>query len=295
MTVMAVPAAEIGAHDEQFRTAEVARILGLSPRRVRDLVHAGLCKPGRAGREFRFSFQDLVMLRAARGLLRQKVSGRRVRAALRELRRQLPEGRPITGVKVYAEGTGVTARHGSTAWQPDSGQLVFLFDVDQLARRARVVAPAYPKKRPTKDPASPRGTRSAPFWFERGLLLEERHDLIGAAAAYRSAIEVDPRLADAYINLGRIVHQGGDPAEAARLYHAALSAAPDDAVAHYNLALALEDQDHRREAIAHYERAVAVQPDFADAHFNLSRLFERLGMHRQAVRHLLLYKKLTEA
>lgn len=279
---------------ELFRTAEVARILNVSPHRVRELVRAGLCRPAREGRYYRYSFQDLVLLRTARGLLQQNVPGRRVRRALRELTKQLPQGRSPTGVKIYADGAHVTVRFGSTAWHPENKQMVFLFEVDQLARDARVVAPAQPKG---KAPAavSSESARSATLWFERALLLEERHDVVGAAAAYRRALDFDSTLADAYINLGRLVHQGGDPREAARLYHNALEHAPDDPIAHYNLALALEDQDHRQEAIAHYEQAVTAAPDFADAHFNLSRLYERMSMHRQAVRHLLVYKKLTES
>jgi tetratricopeptide (TPR) repeat protein len=279
---------------KRFGTAEVGRILNVSPQRIRDLVYAGLCKPARRGRIYQFSFQDLVMLRAARALLQQKVPGRRVRRALRELIKQLPEGRPASGVKVYADGTNVAVRYGSTAWHPASRQMVFLFEVDQLARDARVLAPGRSKRR-ASAPAADEHTRSASMWFERALLLEERHDVVGAAAAYRRALELDPSMADAAINLGRLVHQDGDPREAARLYHIALEHSPEDPIAHYNLALALEDQDHRHEAVLHYQRAVTLAPDFADAHFNLSRLFERMGLHRQAVRHLLVYKKLTES
>lgn len=291
-TATVIPAETAG--DQRFRTAEVARILNVAPQRIRDLVRAGLCRPTRRGRYYLFSFQDLVVLRTARSLLQQKVPSRRVRRALRELTKQLPAGRPPTGVKVYADGANVAVRYGSTAWHPDSKQMVFLFEVDQLARDARVLAPTHPKG---KAPAAlqPERAKSAALWFERALLLEERHDVVDAAAAYRRALEFDPTMADASINLGRLLHQDGDPREAARLYHDALLHAPGDAVAHYNLALALEDQDRRQEAIAHYEQAVEVAPDFADAHFNLSRLYERMALHRQAVRHLLLYKRLTES
>lgn len=278
--------------DQLYRTVEAARILNVSPERIRGLVRAGLCQPTKQGRNFRFSFQDLVLLRTARGLMQQKVPGRRVRRALRELSKQLPDGRPVSGVKVYADGINVAVRYGGTAWHPHSKQMVFLFEVDQLARDARVLAPPRPKSR---TPAvRTEHTQSAALWFERALLLEERNDPVGAATAYRRALDFDPTMADASINLGRLVHHDGDAAAAARLYHDALLHAPDDAIAHYNLALALEDQDHRKEAIAHYEHAVEIAPDFADAHFNLSRLFERMGQHRNAVRHLLFYKKLTE-
>jgi tetratricopeptide (TPR) repeat protein len=276
-----------------FRTAEVARILNVSAHRIRALVRADLCRPGRSGRTYRFSFQDLVMLRTARGLIQQKIPARRVRRALRELSRQLPAGRPLSGVKIYAEGGHVAVRHGTTAWHPDSGQMVFLFEVDQLASDARVVAPARPKGHAAA--AASENAKSATLWFERALMLEERHDFVGATAAYRRALEFDSSMADAYVNLGRLVHQSGDVPDAVRIYHHAIACNADDPIAHYNLALALEDQGQRREAVAHYERAVEIAPEFADAHFNLSRLLERMGRHRLAVRHLLAYKKLTES
>jgi len=60
-------------------TAEVSRIVGLREPRVRELVRSGLCRPGQQGRRYAFSFQDLVVLRAARGLFDSGVPMRRVR------------------------------------------------------------------------------------------------------------------------------------------------------------------------------------------------------------------------
>jgi tetratricopeptide (TPR) repeat protein len=280
-----------------FRTSDVARILGVSPARVRTVVRTGLCRPTGSGRTWRFGFQDLVRLRAAQGLLAAKIPPRRVRDALRELSAQLPSERPLSGVQVYADGRQVVVRDGRTAWQPDSRQIVFSFAVDDLARAAGVVVPVQRARRREpqgRRPRQPRVTQDPLVWFERALRLESKDDLEGARRAYRTALDLDPDLADAYINLGRLTHQGGDPAEAARLYHLALHAEPDDPVAHYNLAIALEDQERSAEAIAHYEQALTLDPEFADAHFNIARLLSRLGRRTQAMQHLVAYKRLTE-
>ena len=71
-------------------TAEVARVLGLKEARIREWVRSGLCRPARKGRRYAFSFQDLVILRAAKGLLESGVSSARVRRALAALGRELP-------------------------------------------------------------------------------------------------------------------------------------------------------------------------------------------------------------
>ena len=278
---------------EVFHTAEVARILGVPAARVRGIGRAGLCRPARHGRVLAFSFQDLVLLRAAHGLLRADIPARRVRHALSELATQLPPDRPLSGVRIYADGRRVVARDGGTAWQPDSGQVVFAFEVDELARAARRVVPARARGA-SAAPHAPEPAQNALAWFERALAREQRADVAGACQAYRRAIELDPEMADAYINLGRLQQEQGAVEEAARLYHLAIECTPDDPVAHYNLAITLEDQRHLAAAVSHYQRALAYDPDFADAHFNLGRLLDRLGRHSEAIRHLLNYKKLTE-
>lgn len=283
----ATPAAQV------FRTIEAARILGMTPGRLRAVVRAGLCQPTRRGRTLEFSFQDLVLLRAGHGLLQAHVPARRVRHALSELARQLPPDRPLSGVRIYADGRHVVARDGHAAWQPDSGQVVFTFEVNELARQAGAVV-AVPRRRPRTGPSKASPGQDALAWFEQGEALEQQEDPASARAAYRRALEIDPEMADAYINLGRLVHEQGNATEAVRLYHVALQCVPDDPIAHYNLALALEDVRHTAAAVSHYQRALHIDPEFADAHFNLGRLLERLGRRSEAMRHLHVYKKLTE-
>ena len=288
-----IPKLSSAAAAEVFRTADVARVLGVPPVRVRAIVRAGLCRPARRGRALQFSFQDLVLLRAAHGLLQADIPARRLRRALTELARQLPAARPVTGVRIYADGKHIVVRDGRTAWRPDSGQVVFSFELEELARVAHQFSA--PNRRSRPAPVKPKRPQQAAVWFERALMLEKKNDPAGAAAAYQQVIELDAEMGDAYVNLGRLVHEQGDAIEAARLYHLALECMPDDAVAHYNLAIALEDQRHVSAALSHYQQATTLDPEFADAHFNLGRLLERLGRRAQAVRHLLAYKKLTES
>ena len=178
-------------------------------------------------------------------------------------------------------------------WQPDSRQVVFSFAVDDLARAAGVVVPVHgrhSRARPETD-ARARSARARPAagaaskvrWPGSSVPSAWNARTIWKARARPTvaALELDPDLADAYINLGRLTHQAGDSAEAARLYHLALEAAPDDPIAHYNLAIALEDQRHFSEALAHYRQALTLDPEFADAHFNIARLLGRLGQRRR--------------
>ncbi len=269
----------------RLSTAEVSRILGMREARVRDLVRAGLCRPARSGRGYAFSFQDLVVLRAAKELLERHVPAARVRRALAALAAQLPPERSLSGVRIFADGREVAVRDGAAAWQPATGQTVLDFAVDDLAARVADLEHA-----PVASDDAGARARAA---FERALALEDA-DPEAARDAYRDALELDPALTDARVNLGRLAHEAGDAAEAARLYHLALEQSPDDPILHFNLALALEDLRGTASAVAHYQRALALDPDFADAHYNLAGLCEQLGREAEALRHYHAYKKLTE-
>jgi tetratricopeptide (TPR) repeat protein len=274
--------------DRPLSTAEVTRLLGLDERRVREWVRSGLCSPARSGRRYAFSFQDLVVLRAAKALLDAHVPAARIRRAIAALARELPEGSSLSGLRIFADGRDVAVRTAGTRWQPATGQTLFEFETDGLAQLVERNLGAGAAA-PPPDPAA-RARRE----FEEGLGLEER-DPAAAADAYRRALELDPQLTDAYVNLGRLRHEGGDAREAARLYHLALEREPDDAVLHFNLALALEDTKGADAAILHYERAIALDPDFADAHYNVAGLYEQRGRGADALRHYGAYRRLAES
>ncbi|HYD47353.1 MAG TPA: tetratricopeptide repeat protein [Terriglobales bacterium] len=276
------------APPQLFATVAVARLVGIAPARVRALARSGFCHPSRRGRLYQFTFQDVVLLRAALGLLKGRVPTRRVRTALRQLARQLPQGRPLTAVRISAIDGAVVVHDGGTAWRPESGQVLFSFLTTGLAKRAKVLTAT--KRRKQLERKRPQD--SSDDWFERGLILEQEGNLDQAREAYERAVEIDPEHGDAFVNLGRLFHQRGDAERAGELYHRAIDCQPDDPVAHYNLALALEDQKDLTAAVSHYRKAVEISPDFADAHFNLGRLLDRLGRHTEAVRHLLVYKRL---
>ena len=275
--------------ERRLSTAEVARILRMREARVRELVRAGLVAPPRRGRGYAFSFQDLVVLRAAQGLLAGQVPAARVRRALTSLSAQLPDNRPLSGMRVFADGRHVAVRDGAGAWQPETGQGLLDFDVDELAERVREIRSAVPQA----DRGDPVHTLRARAELERALA-EEDTDSRAAEAAYRRALAADPALVDAAINLGRLLHERGQAREACALFEQALEHSPSDPIIHYNLALALEDTTGPAAAAPHYERALTLDPDFADAHYNLAELCEQLGRQADALRHYHAFKKLTD-
>ena len=273
--------------ERHLSTADAARILGLSESRVRELVRSGMCTPARNGRRYAFSFQELVVLRTAAGLLARNIPMARVRRALTALVGQLPPERPLSGLRIFADGRHVAVRDEGAAWEPETGQAILDFEVDGLARQVGELRSTDATVSQESDPHA-----RALAEFERAIDLEDG-DPAAACDSYGRALALDPDLVDAWVNLGRIAHESGSADEAVRLYHEALVRSPEDPVIHFNLALALEDARGAGPAAAHYERALALDPTFADAHFNLASVCEKLGRGPDAVRHYHAYKKLT--
>src|SRR2546425_7489334 len=183
-----------------YTTEEVARLLGLSPAQIRSYTRAGFLSPARDGRgNLRFTFQDLVLLKAAKGLMAARIPAAKIRGSLRRLKQQLPRGRALSELRITAEGHRVVARDEAIAWNPESGQLVLDFDVATLAQRAAPLARrrAAAARRVEED-------LDADQRFALGLELEVSEP-DEARDAYRRALELDPDHADAHVNLGRLL------------------------------------------------------------------------------------------
>jgi tetratricopeptide (TPR) repeat protein len=294
-----------------YSAQDVARMLGVPPARLRAYVRSGVLAPERGTRgELRFSFQDLLLLRTAEGLVRERVPPRRVASALRKLRASLPEARPLTGVQLGAEGQLVVAREGSARWQVESGQVLLDFErvvgpegaaplpplADLPARRGGVPAKAAAAMAAALPLSSAEGSEVVPLTIEElyevGCDLEET-DPAHAEASYGEVLARAPGHTDAHINLGRLLHERGELEGAERHYRQALASRPDDPTAMFNLGVALEDQDCVSEAIETYERAVELNPMNADAHYNAARLYEKSGDYGASLRHLRAYRDLT--
>jgi tetratricopeptide (TPR) repeat protein len=270
-----------------YGVRDVERLLGLTRGTIRSLIKAGFVTPERGPRNaWRFSFQDLIVLRAAQALVAAKVPARRIMKSLRDLRRQLPTSIPLSGLSIGAVGDRVVVRHGGGRWQADSGQ--YLLDLqpgtDSLFRAAKPVEPGVSK----------RNKESVPGWFERGVALEGS-DVKAALEAYGKAIAADPKHVDAHINLALLLHEAKRLSEAERAYRKALSACGDDALLLFNYAVLLEDMNRRSEAAGAYEAALRRDPRMADAYYNLALLYECLGKPREALRNMSQYRRLTGA
>jgi tetratricopeptide (TPR) repeat protein len=265
-----------------YSVRDVERVLQLAPDTTRSLIRAGFVRPARGPRrEYRFSFQDLIVLRTARALIEAKIPRQRIRRSLESLRRSLPESMPLSGLAISAVGDRVVVRDGTSQWQADSGQYLLGLDVSVQNGVLHVVE----HKQPVVESAAPHD------WFAQALALEST-DPAAALSAYREAVTADPHNAAAWTNWGRLLHERGRTREAEDVYRRALAQVGAHAVLLFNQGVLLEDLGRSAAALVAYQAALEEDPALADGHYNLARLYEALGKPQHAIRHLGQYRRL---
>ncbi|MDH3627420.1 MAG: tetratricopeptide repeat protein [Acidobacteriota bacterium] len=246
-----------------YTARDAARLLGLAEREVRSYIRAGLLDAASGTQQDdRLSFQDLVLLRTARDLRLQCVSAAVVRRALRRLRETLPAEKPLTALPMSVRGKRVVVRDGGHAWDAETGQTVFDFDLPTVDK------PVEPSTTPFHVPLPEELT--AEDWYEIGCELEDQA-VDEAQQAYLRAIELEPDHFDSRINLGRLFVIGARLEEAEQQFRAALSRGPH-AIAFFNLGVILEERGLGEEACDAYRKAISTDPHCAEAYINLARI-----------------------
>ena len=261
-------------------------MLGLPKSTIVGFIREGFVTPGRGARnEYRFGFQDVVLLRTAQSLKAEGVPTRRVLRALRRLRSQLPATLPLTGLRVVAVGDDVVVRERGQSIAAESGQLLFDFDARPAALPATLATLPSPAAAPGSTSSDARERVAA---GER----IEGDDPAAAEADYRAALAIAPEYVAASLNLGALLYEAGRLDEAVALYSDAMTRTPDEPLLAFNRALALEDLGRHDAALVDYERCLALAPDFADAHWNAARLYDASQRPQQALQHFSAYRRL---
>jgi tetratricopeptide (TPR) repeat protein len=267
-----------------YTTREVSDLIGLKPRQVRHYVRRSLIDPGRGPRgEYRFGFQDVVLLRTVKGLIDANVSVRRACRVLLKLQRQLPAAKSLAAVRIVAEGNTVVVREDTALWEAETGQVCLDFELQDVPQNIATLTDR------NLIIAKEVEAYDSDEWYNLGLDLEELEPE-RAPEAYARAIELDPENADAHVNLGRLMQLRGNLKLAKRHYERALNVAPNHQLALYNLGTVFDELNEMDSAADYYRRA----PGVPDAHYNLSRISELRGDELSARRHMRDYRRLLD-
>jgi tetratricopeptide (TPR) repeat protein len=174
-----------------------------------------------------------------------------------------------------------------------AGQLTFDFRID--AEPARIIRLRRQRKEPAeKESLSTAAPTLAEEYFLKGSALdvdETRHH--AAANWYRKALEVDPYLVPALINLANIHYSKDELAEAQALYERAIGLDAEFFEAHFNLGNIYHDLGRFQEAASCYRTALGLNSQYADAHFYLAITLEKTGHSAEAKPHWRAYQQLS--
>jgi tetratricopeptide (TPR) repeat protein len=244
----------------------LARYRALREDHLRYLVKCGIVRPVlRTNADTFFTFGDLAVIKQANDALSQGIGFRSVVRALIAAR----QGQLELDFRLDAAPAKIiTLRRDETKQLPEP------LGGTAVARGDAALAEEYFRAASALDDGS-EGTR------------EE------AAAAYRKALELDPYLVAALINLANIHYSLDELAEAQALYERAIGLEPDFFEAHFNLGNIYHDLARFAEAQACYREALRLNPFYADAHFYLAVTFEKLGLSHDARPHWRAYRQLA--
>jgi tetratricopeptide (TPR) repeat protein len=258
------------AERKSFSTRMAARILAISPERIRYWVKRKLVKPATVrGRHYQFTFEDLLMMRLAKELLPNR---RRVEAVARCFARvgqMLDAERPVTAVKLYEEDGRILVRDGVVTFEADTGQMLFDYGVPAAGRTIKQ-ADSPVRLRRLLDAAG-------------GL---EESNPARAIQMYRDYLEHRPRDGAIHRRLSALLERSGDPAGAARHLDTAAVLDPDNAELHFDLGVLYRNLQNLARAEAGFKRALECEPDLIEAHLHLAKIYEQQGRKREAMRHL---------
>jgi hypothetical protein len=118
--------------------------------------------------------------------------------------------------------------------------------------------------------------QDAAVFNDLGNLLLLAHQPAEAEAAYRRAVEIDPKRASALFNLGLLLQQQGNLHESRQMYERVLAADPNHAWAHYELGTVFERRGDRARAVREYAQAFALDPQLAFREVNPQIVENRL-------------------
>lgn len=136
--------------DATFTATQISRLTGLGYDTVDHWAKTGLCPPSiqdahGPGSERRYSFRDLVALKAAAELRRAGVSAQALRKVIDHLRARGYE-QPLAEVYLVSDGRDVFERHGdelvSVLRRPGQSAFTWILDLGRVVEELRAALAA---------------------------------------------------------------------------------------------------------------------------------------------------------
>ena len=250
-----------------FSTRSAARILAVSPDRIRYWVKRQLISPtASTGRKYRFAFNDLLVMRLAKDLLRER---RHLEPLQRCLRRMIDPARPVTALKLVNDEGRIVVSDNGVLLEAETGQLLLDFRADRpVGTVEESFGPARVRER-----------------FEEARRIAEE-DPLKALTIYSELVGREPGNFEAHMRLATLLEREGDLQGALRHLLGAAAIVPASAEVHHRLGLLYRKREEYQHSLRSFLRALDCDPTSVEAHRNAAELYESMGRKRDAQKHL---------
>jgi tetratricopeptide (TPR) repeat protein len=253
-----------------YSTRAAARILAVSPDRIRYWVRQRLIKPnGKRGRRYRFGFHDLLVMRMAKELLPDRRHLQSLQRCVDRVRTFAGTSRPLTSLKLESRDGVILVRQGEITFEAESGQLRLPFEPPRTTAK---VEEGFGQARLRER-------------FEEARRVAE-NDPFRALTLYSDLLGREPRNFELHLRMAALLEREGDLAGALRHLLGAAVLVPTNAEVHQRLGVLYRKRDEHHNALQSFQRAIECDPASLEAHRNLAELYEKLGHKREAMRHL---------
>ena len=268
----AIVQASLGKRTEA--TAALKEAMGRRPDhlpaqvRLADLLLAA-CQMGESQRLYQAILQKTPgSVFAHYGLGRIKVAGRDLAAAVEHFRRAC-ELSPHYGAAHYALASAYR----------DLGQTAQASEHFALHQKDSLTRPALDD--PLLDAVMELNVGSTEP-LKKATNFEAEGQLEQAAVEYERALEINPKLANANVNLIIVYAKLGQVVKAEKRYRLAVEINPNLAEAHYHFGVLLTKQARYEEDASAFQRSLEINPFYAESHHNYGVLLEREGWFAEA-------------
>jgi MerR-like DNA binding protein/tetratricopeptide repeat protein len=254
---------------QTFSTRSAARILAVSPDRIRYWVKRRLVEPSaRRGRRFRFAFNDLLLMRMAKDLLPRHHHVGLFQRCFDRVRDFLEAGRPVTSIKLHNDEGRIVLSDGAALIEIETGQMLLRFGPHQSGTIEDRFGPARVRER-----------------FEEARRMAET-DPLRALTLYSDLLGREPSNFEAHMRMATLLEHEGDLAGALRHLLGAAVIVPANTEVNLRLGTLYRLREESENALQSFQRAVECDPLSIEAHRQLAELYDRAGRKRESLRHL---------
>lgn len=258
-----------GVREQTFSTRAAARIVAVSPHRIRYWVRHRLVRPvARRGHRYRFAFRDLLLMRLTKELLPTRHHLGPVQRCLARLHGLLDSSRPLTALKLVNDDGRIVVREGALRFDAESGQMLLDFVPQAPGKIDERFGPARVQER-----------------FEEAQRIADE-DPLKALQLYADVLGREPRNFEAHMQVAALLEEKGDLSGALRHLLGAAASVPTSAAVHLKLGFIYRKREEFEAAARSLLRALDCDPSSIDAHRNLAEIYERLGRPRESLRHM---------